>query len=79
MRLSVMKNGESFWKTIANEYRAYEMLTEDERRTLVERTESLLPIEREPEPVGREAAPEPVLLEVVAELGLEPEYALNAS
>lgn len=78
MRLSVMKNSESFWKVTANEYRAYEILAEEERRTLVERTEALLPIEREPEPLERELQPEPVLLEVAAELGLEQEYAMNA-
>ncbi len=42
-------------------------------------TERILPIEREPEPIEREAALEPALLEVAAELGLEPEYAMNAS
>ncbi|CAN5496642.1 hypothetical protein BH10CYA1_BH10CYA1_24710 [soil metagenome] len=81
MRLSVMKNGESFWKTTANEYRSYEILAEDERRILVERTVNLLPIEREPEPepIEREVGIEQILLEVSAELGLEPEYAMNAS
>ena len=45
MRLSVMKSTEPFWRVTANQYRAYENLTESERRSLVERTELLLPIE----------------------------------
>lgn len=77
MRLSVMKNSESFWKTTATEYRAYENLTEEERRTLVERTETLLPIEREPELIERVEVEQQVVLEIAAELGLEPEYAMN--
>ena len=72
-----MKNSESFWKTTANEYRAYENLTEEERRTLVERTETLLPIEREPEPIERVEVEQQAVLEIAAELGLEPEYAMN--
>ncbi len=79
MRLSVMKNSESFWKTTANEYRAYENLVEEERRTLVGRTETLLPIEREPELIEREAEAEPELLEIAASIGLKSEYAMNAS
>jgi hypothetical protein len=76
MRLSVMKNSESFWKTTANEYRSYENLAEEERRTLVERTETLLPVEREPELIER-VVEQQVVLEIAAELGLEPEYAMN--
>jgi hypothetical protein len=82
MRLSVMKNGEPFWKPTANQFRAYDKLTDEERRTLVSRTEALLPIEREPdlEPVESELVAEQILLEVATELGLEPEleYAMNA-
>ncbi|MFN8554579.1 MAG: hypothetical protein U0103_24175 [Candidatus Obscuribacterales bacterium] len=83
MRLSVMKNSESFWKTIAHQFRAYENLTEEERRSLVNRTEALLPIEREPEaePAESELIAEQMLLEVTTELGLEVEpelqYAMN--
>lgn len=81
MRLSVMKNSESFWKLTANQFRAYDKLTDEERRTLVSRTEALLPIEREPdlEPVESEMVAEQILLEVATELGLEPEleYAMN--
>lgn len=77
MRLSVMKNSESFWKTTANEYRSYEILADDERRKLVGRTETLLPIEREPEPVARVESEQQIVLEIAAELGLEPEYAMN--
>ncbi|HEY9732602.1 MAG TPA: hypothetical protein V6C89_11860 [Drouetiella sp.] len=82
MRLSVMKNSESFWKPTASQFRAYDKLTDEERRALVGRTEALLPIEREPdlEPVESEIVAEQILLEVTTELGLEPEleYALNA-
>ncbi len=50
MRLSVMKSTEPFWRVTANQYRAYEKLSDIERRALIERTESILPIEAEPEP-----------------------------
>ncbi len=50
MRLSVMKSTEPFWRVTANQYRSYEKLSDLERRALVERTESLIPIEAEPEP-----------------------------
>jgi hypothetical protein len=49
MRLSVMKSSEPFWKATANQYRAYESLSEQERRALIVETELLLPIEREPD------------------------------
>lgn len=81
MRLGVMKSSESFWKPTAHLFRTYENLTEQERRDLVDRTEALLPIEREPdaEPAESEIVAEQMLLEVTKELGLEPErqYAMN--
>lgn len=83
MRIGVMKNGEDFWKAVASQFRAYEALPEEARRDLVVRTESILPIEREPElepesePIERELVAEQILLEITTELGLEPEYAMN--
>lgn len=83
MRIGVMKNGEDFWKAVASQFRAYEALPEEARRDLVVRTETILPIESEPElapesePIERELVAEQILLEITTELGLEPEYAMN--
>lgn len=79
MRLSVMNESESFWKTTAQKFRNYESLSDLERALALSQTESILPVEIEPEPteamLQREQDAE--LLEVAANLGLKTEYALN--